>query len=1167
MDASPLTTALEETLSLFDGEGTPRTTSEVAEELDLGRRSTYERLDRLVEHGRLETKKVGASARVWWRPPTPGEPSATASPDEVAGRADEGPERSDPLVEQLFAASPVGLAVFGPNGVERANERATDLVGLSAGDDREAGDWSVHSPADASAASDAHASATTDGPVASLVDGVFETGEPLRGRERRVRTPSGERRWVSVDAKPVTEGGEAVRVVVAVSDVTAFKQRVGRLERQRGELAHQLEEIFERVDDAFFALDREWRFTYVNEQAATMLDRPRDELVGESVWEQFPEAVGTRFQAEYERARETGETVSLEEYYPPLDRWFEVTAYPSESGLSVYFRNVTERKERERELERYETILETVSDGVCVMDEAGRFTMVNDAYTEMMGYAKADLLGEHRETVVSEAVADRAAAIQEELVAGERETARMEAEIETADGDTLYAEGTFALIDPEDGPSERVGVIRDITDRREREEELERYRAVIETIDDGVYVVDDESRFLLVNEAHAELTGYDREELLGSHASMVTTQDDLELAEQRRDQLVADGQDVARVETELVASDGSRVPVETRFALFPLGDDRHGRVGVVRDITDRRERERELHRRVTQQEAVADLGRRALEDREVDDLMAEAADLVADVLDTDYCKVLDLDGDAEELLLRQGVGWDEGIVGEATVSAVEDDSQAAYTLASTDPVVVEDLATEARFSGPELLTSHDVRSGISVVIGPDDDPWGILGTHDTDRRTFSDHDVTFVQSVANTLATAITRHRDELALVRQREQLAALNDLNRTIRETTDAIIDQSTRTEIERTVCEYLTNAESYTFAWIGEVDVASQTVEPRAAVGADGYLDEVTVTVDPTDERSEGPTGRALRTGETQTVQNIDAADTHDPWRDQVREYGFRSAAAVPVAYDGTTYGVLNVYADRPNAFERRERAVIDQLGAVVGHAIAATERKRALMSDEVVELEFRIEGILGALDVDGDATGTVAIEHVVAVEDDEFRVFGHADETGVGTVDALVEALPHWTDVTVRGEGEQPNFEAHLSEPPVLSSLASVGGSVERAVIEDGDYWMRIHVSPGTDVRQLIDTVKESYPAATLLKRRQRSNHEDRGYRPDLLTSELTDRQRTALETAYFAGFFEWPREADGTDVADSLGVSPPTVHQHLRKAERKVFDALFSAAPDA
>lgn len=170
----------------------------------------------------------------------------------------------------------------------------------------------------------------------------------------------------------------------------------------------------------------------------------------------------------------------------------------------------------------------------------------------------------------------------------------------------------------------------------------------------------------------------------------------------------------------------------------------------------------ELRTRIRQQEVVAALGKQALEDDDLDQLMHDSAAAVADTLNNDYCKVLELlpSGD---VFLRQGVGWQDGLVGNATVPA-DLDSQAGYTLLSEEPVIVDDLHTEERFSGPDLLIEHDVVSGISVIIGTVDEPWGVLGTHTTDRREFTEHDVNFVQSVANLLAAAIERHtyQDEL---------------------------------------------------------------------------------------------------------------------------------------------------------------------------------------------------------------------------------------------------------------------------------------------------------------------------------------------------------------------------------------------------------------------
>ena len=98
--------------------------------------------------------------------------------------------------------------------------------------------------------------------------------------------------------------------------------------------------VLESVGDACYVLDREWRFVYLNAPAERLVRRTRAELLGRSVWEAFPEAVGTVSDRQYRRAVAQRVAVSFEQFYPPLDTWFDVRAFPYEGGLSVLFQNV-----------------------------------------------------------------------------------------------------------------------------------------------------------------------------------------------------------------------------------------------------------------------------------------------------------------------------------------------------------------------------------------------------------------------------------------------------------------------------------------------------------------------------------------------------------------------------------------------------------------------------------------------------------------------------------------------------------------------------------------------------------------------------------------------------------------------------------------------------------
>jgi PAS domain S-box-containing protein len=144
-------------------------------------------------------------------------------------------------------------------------------------------------------------------------------------------------------------------------------------------------------------------------------------------------------------------------------------------------------------------------------------------------------------------------------------------------------------------------------------------------------------------------------------------------------------------------------------------------------------------------------------------LMDEAVATVARVLEAEFCHVLELTPEEDTLLLTAGHGWDEEWAGHATVEA-DGHSWVSYTLSSGDPAIVEDLTSETRFSAPPLLMELGVVSGVSVIIGAGDEPFGILCACTTQSRKFSEDETRFAQAVANVLAIAVDRRQVESQL-------------------------------------------------------------------------------------------------------------------------------------------------------------------------------------------------------------------------------------------------------------------------------------------------------------------------------------------------------------------------------------------------------------------
>ena len=257
------------------------------------------------------------------------EPSST-SPDVLAESLDAATDR----IAWQVAIDAAGVGAFVWDLVDdrlRWDGRLLELFGLDEatfGGNIEAFNRCVH-PDDLSRVSDAleHAIATC---------GEYES-------EYRVLLPDGSERWIEARGRALTDrpGGRAVRLVGAAHDTTAARAGEARI-------GH----VLESMSTAFFQLDHDWRFTYVNSEAERLLSTRRAVLVGDSIWDAFPDAVGSSFEAHYREAVTSQSPTSFEARYPPLDAWYEVRAWPSAEGLGVYFVDITGRREAQDALDR-----------------------------------------------------------------------------------------------------------------------------------------------------------------------------------------------------------------------------------------------------------------------------------------------------------------------------------------------------------------------------------------------------------------------------------------------------------------------------------------------------------------------------------------------------------------------------------------------------------------------------------------------------------------------------------------------------------------------------------------------------------------------------------------------------------------------------------------------
>ncbi len=214
----------------------------------------------------------------------------------------------------------------------------------------------------------------------------------------------------------------------------------------------------------------------------------------------------------------------------------------------------------------------------------------------------------------------------------------------------------------------------------------------------------------------------------------------------------------------------SEIWIETSGGVTTDPDGSRYLTGVCIDVTERVRNEHKLERKLVQQNAVSSFGSFALHEQDFQKVLEEAVRVAGEVLQVPLTKILEFSDSADHLVLRAGIGWAEGLVGKGEVG-IERASQAGYTLLADEPVIVADMATETRFSGPQLLHDHDVLSGMSVVIpGPTTRAFGVFGIHAREVRSFDETDAGFLQSLANIVAgaarqAAATEH--QVLLVRE----------------------------------------------------------------------------------------------------------------------------------------------------------------------------------------------------------------------------------------------------------------------------------------------------------------------------------------------------------------------------------------------------------------
>ncbi|WP_254534841.1 bacterio-opsin activator domain-containing protein [Halomarina litorea] len=456
-----------------------------------------------------------------------------------------------------------------------------------------------------------------------------------------------------------------------------------------------------------------------------------------------------------------------------------------------------------------------------------------------------------------------------------------------------------------------------------------------------------------------------------------------------------------------------------------------------------------------------------------------------------------------------------------------------------------------------------IRSELIVPLGE----YGVLLSGSTSRDSITQDDVRFAETLAANATAAFQRNEREQELLEKeevlREQnktLTRLDRINSTIRTIQRDIVNATTRDEIEQAVCDDLTKAEQYQFAWIGTIDESGQ-ISPRTWVGSNrGFLDELFGDMNTSSELGSLPAKQALDSGKPVSVRQFRKNLNAQPWLRKALDHGLYSMISVPIVFKDSSYGVLEIYADQATSFSAEEVSILTEVCNFVANALNAIERRQALVLQSNTELEFRIG----------------------AVNDVFFRLARHTDCT-LDLNSMLPQSDGGWLlYLTVSGCNAEPFqdiithqvsveqvtpleddgdlFEVAVSDFEIATVLGEQGAKLHSLQASPDGGHLVVHLPQTADVNSFVERCTSVFSDAELVRRTQVSSKNSEGV-THLTGDHLTDRQRDVLEVAYRNGFFEWPRESTGEEIANRLDVSPPTFHRHVRIGTHKLLKTIF------
>ena len=409
-----------------------------------------------------------------------------------------------------------------------------------------------------------------------------------------------------------------------LEEIILLREKIGELERKNIAHRHAVEmlreseikyrSVLDNIEEGYYEVDLAGNFTFFNDSLCRIWEYPKEELMGLNYRQYVDEESADKFFQSFNQVFKTGKPVR--EFYWQITRRDGATKHLEASvslrrdsrgaptGFHGIMRDVTERKQMEESLrlneEKYRAMIETIQDGYFEVDLTGAFTFVNDVICRHMRYSREELLGLGNRQFQDRVNARKAYEAFVNVYNTGIPVKAFEMEVIRKDGTKQISEVSISLIrDSRGQPVGFRGISRDICDRKEMEESLrqseERYRSIIEQMEDGYFELDLAGNFTFVNDAECRNLGYSRRELIGMNRRQYTDEKNAGALFALFNEVYKTGTPVKSYDLELVRKDGKKAFHAISASLIKGADGKPvGFRGIARDVSERKSQEEQI---------------------------------------------------------------------------------------------------------------------------------------------------------------------------------------------------------------------------------------------------------------------------------------------------------------------------------------------------------------------------------------------------------------------------------------------------------------------------------------------------------------------------------------------------------------------------------------------